>query len=65
MHEHTFYRFGDTLHCICGASKADTRTQAEREASMERATLTAKIRVNETFGVDSPNMKARLAELTR
>lgn len=64
-HQHTFYRFGDTFHCICGESRADTRTDEQRDADMERATLAVKVRVNKALGIESPNMTARIAELSR
>jgi hypothetical protein len=53
--------------CIDGKWQvvAETRSPEQIAADRERATLAFKVRVNELQGVDSPNMKARIAELTR
>jgi hypothetical protein len=41
----------------------ETRTPEQIARDREASTIAAKIRVNAAMGVDSPNMKARLAEL--
>ena len=66
QHQHRLIPFGSELYCTgCDFHTPDTRTEAERMVCLTRGTLAAKIRVNKAMGVDSPNMRAALAELSR
>jgi hypothetical protein len=62
-HTHEWIRFGGTLKCVCGASATDPRTEAQRTLDRKRSTIAAAIRLNAKMGHDSPELKARLAEL--